>query len=77
MCGIFGYCNFGVPRTSKQVLDILFGGLRALEYRGYDRWAEVGQAGVRRLGRTQPRGLVGVSSTPRAQSSTALHASHI
>ncbi|DBB18696.1 hypothetical protein WJX82_003346 [Trebouxia sp. C0006] len=36
MCGIFGYCNFGVGRSRKAVLELLFTGLRRLEYRGYD-----------------------------------------
>ncbi|DBA88355.1 TPA: hypothetical protein ACH3X2_004856 [Trebouxia sp. C0005] len=36
MCGIFGYYNFGVGRSRKAVLQLLFTGLRRLEYRGYD-----------------------------------------
>ena len=36
MCGIFGYYAFSVPLTRRQLLDILFSGLRRLEYRGYD-----------------------------------------
>ena len=34
MCGIFGYYNFGVGRSRKAVLQLLFTGLRRLEYRG-------------------------------------------
>jgi hypothetical protein len=34
MCGIFGYYNFGVGRSRKAVLQVLFTGLRRLEYRG-------------------------------------------
>jgi hypothetical protein len=36
MCGIFGYYAFGVPLSRQQLLDLIFGGLRRLEYRGYD-----------------------------------------
>ncbi|KAL3134865.1 hypothetical protein ABBQ32_007831 [Trebouxia sp. C0010 RCD-2024] len=36
MCGIFGYYNFGVGRSRKAVLQMLYTGLRRLEYRGYD-----------------------------------------
>lgn len=36
MCGIFGYYNHHVPRTRKEIIDILLTGLRRLEYRGYD-----------------------------------------
>lgn len=36
MCGIFGYYNYSVSRDLRAILDILFTGLRRLEYRGYD-----------------------------------------
>lgn len=36
MCGIFGYLNYGVPRSRKNLCDTLVTGLRRLEYRGYD-----------------------------------------
>lgn len=36
MCGIFGYYNYKVSRSRREVLDFLFTGLRRLEYRGYD-----------------------------------------
>ena len=36
MCGIFGYYNYKVSRDRGEVLDLLFTGLRRLEYRGYD-----------------------------------------
>lgn len=36
MCGIFGHYVFGKVTTRKEILDILFNGLRRLEYRGYD-----------------------------------------
>lgn len=36
MCGIFGYYNFKVARDRRDVLELLFTGLRRLEYRGYD-----------------------------------------
>ena len=35
-CGIFGYYNFGVSRSLRSILAIMFGGLSRLEYRGYD-----------------------------------------
>ena len=36
MCGIFGLYHFKVKRKRKDVLELLFTGLRRLEYRGYD-----------------------------------------
>lgn len=36
MCGIFGYYNFNVIRDRRIIMEILFNGLRRLEYRGYD-----------------------------------------
>jgi glucosamine--fructose-6-phosphate aminotransferase (isomerizing) len=36
MCGIFGYYNYSVQRDLRSILDILFTGLKRLEYRGYD-----------------------------------------
>ena len=36
MCGIFGYYNFKVARDRRAILELLFTGLRRLEYRGYD-----------------------------------------
>lgn len=36
VCGIFGYYNFQVGRTRKEILDCLLTGLKRLEYRGYD-----------------------------------------
>ncbi|GAB4823479.1 hypothetical protein N2152v2_010525 [Parachlorella kessleri] len=36
MCGIFGYYNFHVGRTRKEILDCLLTALKRLEYRGYD-----------------------------------------
>jgi asparagine synthetase B (glutamine-hydrolysing) len=36
MCGIFGYYTFGTPRDLQAILNIIFTGLRRLEYRGYD-----------------------------------------
>ena len=36
MCGIFGYYNFRISRDRREVLEILFTGLKRLEYRGYD-----------------------------------------
>lgn len=36
MCGIFGYYNYHVVRSRKDILDCLLTGLRRLEYRGYD-----------------------------------------
>lgn len=36
MCGIFGYYNYRVPHTRREILECLLTGLRRLEYRGYD-----------------------------------------
>ncbi|KAK5910304.1 hypothetical protein CesoFtcFv8_004150 [Champsocephalus esox] len=36
MCGIFAYLNYHVPRTRRDILEILLKGLHRLEYRGYD-----------------------------------------
>lgn len=36
MCGIFAYLNWNVARDRKFILEALFGGLKRLEYRGYD-----------------------------------------
>lgn len=36
MCGIFAYLNFFTPKTRKEILQLLVGGLKRLEYRGYD-----------------------------------------
>jgi hypothetical protein len=36
MCGIFGYYTFGTPRELQAILDVIFTGLKRLEYRGYD-----------------------------------------
>ncbi|GAB4832215.1 Glutamine--fructose-6-phosphate aminotransferase [isomerizing] 2 [Ancistrocladus abbreviatus] len=34
MCGIFAYLNYNVSRERRYVLEVLFNGLRRLEYRG-------------------------------------------
>ncbi|KAJ8015294.1 hypothetical protein DPEC_G00024630 [Dallia pectoralis] len=36
MCGIFAYLNYCVPRTRKEIFELLVKGLMRLEYRGYD-----------------------------------------
>ncbi|KAG8363640.1 hypothetical protein BUALT_Bualt19G0043500 [Buddleja alternifolia] len=36
MCGIFAYLNYNVSRERRYILEMLFNGLRRLEYRGYD-----------------------------------------
>ncbi|KGN61365.1 glutamine--fructose-6-phosphate aminotransferase [isomerizing] 2 [Cucumis sativus] len=36
MCGIFAYLNYNVDRDRRFILQVLFNGLRRLEYRGYD-----------------------------------------
>lgn len=36
MCGIFAYLNHNVERERGHILEVLFNGLRRLEYRGYD-----------------------------------------
>lgn len=34
--GIFGYLNYLLPKTRKDILETLVNGLKRLEYRGYD-----------------------------------------
>lgn len=36
MCGIFAYLNYNVARERGYIAEVLFNGLRRLEYRGYD-----------------------------------------
>ena len=36
MCGIFAYLNYNVSRERRHIVEVLFNGLRRLEYRGYD-----------------------------------------
>lgn len=36
MCGIFAYLNYLTPKSRKEILEFLVGGLKRLEYRGYD-----------------------------------------
>ncbi|GAA0148271.1 transaminase [Lithospermum erythrorhizon] len=36
MCGIFAYVNYNVSKERSYILEVLFNGLRRLEYRGYD-----------------------------------------
>ncbi|XP_034938848.1 glutamine--fructose-6-phosphate aminotransferase [isomerizing] 2-like isoform X4 [Chelonus insularis] len=36
MCGIFAYLNYLTPKTREEILKLLVGGLKRLEYRGYD-----------------------------------------
>ncbi|CAH9072451.1 unnamed protein product [Cuscuta europaea] len=36
MCGIFAYLNYNVSKERGHILEVLFNGLRRLEYRGYD-----------------------------------------
>ncbi|KAI3448857.1 hypothetical protein Pfo_005522 [Paulownia fortunei] len=36
MCGIFAYVNINVSRERRYIMEVLFNGLRRLEYRGYD-----------------------------------------
>ncbi|GLJ05808.1 hypothetical protein SUGI_0025820 [Cryptomeria japonica] len=36
MCGIFAYLNYNVSRERRYIMELLFNGLRRLEYRGYD-----------------------------------------
>lgn len=35
MCGLFTYLNYNVNRERTDILQVLFNGLRRLEYRGY------------------------------------------
>ncbi|XP_008554199.1 glutamine--fructose-6-phosphate aminotransferase [isomerizing] 2 isoform X2 [Microplitis demolitor] len=36
MCGIFAYLNYLTPKSRQEILKLLVGGLKRLEYRGYD-----------------------------------------
>ncbi|KAJ4897661.1 glutamine-fructose-6-phosphate transaminase (isomerizing)s [Raphanus sativus] len=36
MCGIFAYLNYHANKERRHILEVLFNGLRRLEYRGYD-----------------------------------------
>ncbi|XP_047334357.1 glutamine--fructose-6-phosphate aminotransferase [isomerizing] 1-like [Impatiens glandulifera] len=36
MCGIFAYLNYNISRDRRYIIEVLFNGLRRLEYRGYD-----------------------------------------
>ncbi|XP_075662206.1 glutamine--fructose-6-phosphate aminotransferase [isomerizing] 1 [Castanea sativa] len=36
MCGIFAYLNYNANKERRYILQVLFNGLRRLEYRGYD-----------------------------------------
>ncbi|PIA34588.1 hypothetical protein AQUCO_03700107v1 [Aquilegia coerulea] len=36
MCGIFAYLNYNVNKERRYIIEVLFNGLRRLEYRGYD-----------------------------------------
>ncbi|XP_033224932.1 glutamine--fructose-6-phosphate aminotransferase [isomerizing] 2 isoform X2 [Belonocnema kinseyi] len=36
MCGIFAYLNYLTPKSRREILELLVGGLKRLEYRGYD-----------------------------------------
>ncbi|XP_044598554.1 glutamine--fructose-6-phosphate aminotransferase [isomerizing] 2 isoform X4 [Cotesia glomerata] len=36
MCGIFAYLNYLTPKSREEILKLLVGGLKRLEYRGYD-----------------------------------------
>ncbi|XP_043272646.1 glutamine--fructose-6-phosphate aminotransferase [isomerizing] 2-like isoform X2 [Venturia canescens] len=36
MCGIFAYLNHLTPKSRREILNLLVGGLKRLEYRGYD-----------------------------------------
>ncbi|XP_043526905.1 glutamine--fructose-6-phosphate aminotransferase [isomerizing] 2-like isoform X6 [Frieseomelitta varia] len=36
MGGIFAYLNYLTPKSRKEILELLVGGLKRLEYRGYD-----------------------------------------
>lgn len=36
IAGIFAYLNYLTPKSRKEILEFLVGGLKRLEYRGYD-----------------------------------------
>ncbi|CAI0438923.1 unnamed protein product [Linum tenue] len=52
MCGIFAYLNFNLQKERSYILQVLFNGLRRLEYRGYD------SAGISIDNSSSPRPLV-------------------
>jgi len=69
MCGIFGYVG-----TKENAVDIIFDGLKGLEYRGYDSWGiavKVGQSiaiekHIGKIGNTKirlPKSWVGIGHT--------------
>ncbi len=75
MCGIFGYYNFKVAKDRKAILELLFTGLRRLEYRGYDsagisvdaddllQLAELGQPGYSTALSGKANGVADVSTS--------------
>lgn len=58
MCGIFAYLNFNCPKTRDEILQILLGGLKRLEYRGYD------SAGIAFDGDSAENALTEIIKTP-------------
>lgn len=36
MCGIFAYLNYHIPKSRREIIELLIIGLKRLEYRGYD-----------------------------------------
>ena len=59
MCGIFAYLNFNCPKTRDDILRILVGGLKRLEYRGYDSAGIVFETGFEFIKRKFDNNLKG------------------
>ena len=76
MCGIFGYYNYKISRDRRAILELLFTGLRRLEYRGYDsagisvdaddllQQAELGQPGYSDTANGSSANIVGANGSP-------------
>lgn len=71
MCGIWGLYSYRVGRTREEILEVLFTGLRRLEYRGYDSAGVAFDAVPEPLDFTpagSPRGAGGIASPRKAGS---------
>uniref|UniRef100_A0A8C8FG31 glutamine--fructose-6-phosphate transaminase (isomerizing) n=1 Tax=Oncorhynchus tshawytscha TaxID=74940 RepID=A0A8C8FG31_ONCTS len=53
MSGIFAYLNYHVPRTRREILEILLKGLLRLEYRGYDSAGEMRRLLIKQSGKVK------------------------
>lgn len=64
MCGIFAYLNYNVTRDRRFILEILFNGLRRLEYRGYDSAGISIDSSSQSFHSSDPNGQVSNSAPP-------------